>query len=188
MKFTRRDAIRTGAGAAAGLLGTRLIGSRAYAQELKYTPEAGATLRLLRWAPFVQADEDQWLANTKRFTEATGVEVRVDNMYRPKAHLPGKKKPSQHSYGLAIDLTRLKLSDGTELIVERDFDGAIGEPVCGKEAREGLGKEAGKLRDLICDIARAELFHHILTPNHDAAHRDHFHLDIARNARQRIIE
>lgn len=116
------------------------------------------------------------------------IEVRVDNMYRPKAHLPGKKKPSQHSYGLAIDLTRLKLSDGSELVVERDFDGAIGEPVCGKEAREGLGKEAGKLRDLICDIARAELFHHILTPNHDAAHRDHFHLDIARDARQRIIE
>lgn len=116
------------------------------------------------------------------------VEVRVDNMYRPKARLPGKKKRSQHSYGLAIDLTRLELDDGTELIVERDFDGAIGEPVCGERARAELGREAGKLRDIICDVARAELFHHILTPNHDAAHRDHFHLDIARGARQRIIE
>jgi Extensin-like protein C-terminus len=116
------------------------------------------------------------------------VEVRVDNMYRPKARLPGRKKPSQHSYGLAIDLTRLKLDDGTELIVERDFQGEIGEPVCGKRARAELGAEAGKLRDLICDVARAELFHHILTPNHDAAHRDHFHLDIARGARHRIIE
>jgi hypothetical protein len=116
------------------------------------------------------------------------VEVRVDNMYRPKAHLPGRKKPSQHSYGLAIDLTRLKLEDGSELIVERDFQGAIGEPVCGKDARAGLSSEAGKLRDVICEVARAQLFHHILTPNHDAAHRDHFHLDIARGARQRIIE
>jgi hypothetical protein len=116
------------------------------------------------------------------------VEVRVDNMYRPHAHLPGKKKPSQHSYGLALDLTQLKLSDGRELVVERDFQGAIGEPVCGSGARAGLSGDAKLLRDLICDVARAGLFHHILTPNHDAAHRNHFHLDIARGARERIVE
>lgn len=118
------------------------------------------------------------------------VEARVDNMYRPHAHLPGKKKPSQHSYGLAADVTRFKRADGSELIVERDFQGAIGEPVCGADARarSELSSEAATLRDLICDVTRAGLFHHILTPNHDAAHRDHFHLDIARGARQRIIE
>jgi hypothetical protein len=118
------------------------------------------------------------------------VEVRVDNMYRPHAHLPGKKKPSQHSYGLAVDLTRLKRKDGSEWIVERDFQGNIGEPVCGETAPEAghLSAEAGSLRDLICDVARSGLFHHILTPNHDAAHRDHFHLDIARGSRQFIIE
>jgi hypothetical protein len=116
------------------------------------------------------------------------VQVQVDNMYRPHAHLPGKKKPSQHSYGLAIDMTRFKLADGTELVVERDFEGAIGEPVCGAGARSELSPAAKQLRDLICDVARSELFHHILTPNHDAAHKDHFHLDIARDARSRIVE
>lgn len=116
------------------------------------------------------------------------IEVRVDNMYRPRARLPGRRKPSQHSYGLAIDMTRFKLADGSELIIERDFEGAIGEPVCGTGARAELSLAATRLRDLICDVARSELFHHILTPNHDAAHRDHFHLDIARGARQRIIE
>jgi hypothetical protein len=118
------------------------------------------------------------------------VEVQVDNMYRPRARLPGRKKPSQHSYGLAIDMTRFKLGDGRELVIERDFQGAIGEPVCGPsaKARPELSAEAGQLRDLICEVARAELFHHILTPNHDAAHRDHFHLDIARGARTRLIE
>ena len=90
MKFTRRDVIRTTAGVAAGALGSRFLGSPAFAQEaLKYQPEAGATLRLLRWSPFVQGDEDQWLENTKRFTEATGVQVRVDKEswedIRPKA-------------------------------------------------------------------------------------------------------
>ena len=118
------------------------------------------------------------------------VEARIDNMYRPRAHLPGKKKRSQHAYGLAVDLTGLKRADGSELSVERDFQGAIGEPVCGDgaRARAELSSEAATLRDLICDVARSGLFHHILTPNHDRAHRDHFHLDIARGARQRIIE
>jgi hypothetical protein len=114
--------------------------------------------------------------------------VRVDNMYRPHAHLPGKKKPSQHSYGLAIDMTRFERADGSELVIERDFEGAIGEPVCGAGARSELSTAGKQLRDLICDVARSELFHHILTPNHDAAHRDHFHLDIARGARTRLIE
>jgi len=129
------------------------------------------------------------LADLAAILERHGVvEVRVDNMYRPHAHLPGKKKPSQHSYGLAIDMTRLKRADGSELVVERDFQGALGEPVCGENARGELPSEASALRDLICDVARAGTFHHILTPNHDAAHHDHFHLDIARGARQRIIE
>lgn len=90
MKFTRRDVIRTTAGAAAGIVGARYMGTPAFAQDaLTFTPEAGATLRLLRWSPFVQGDEDAWLANTKRFTDATGVQVRVDKEswedIRPKA-------------------------------------------------------------------------------------------------------
>jgi multiple sugar transport system substrate-binding protein len=64
-------------------------GSAAAATELKFTPEKGAKLRVLRWKRFVQGDEDLWMANTKKFTEQTGVEVRVDNEgwedVRPKA-------------------------------------------------------------------------------------------------------
>jgi multiple sugar transport system substrate-binding protein len=78
------------AGLAAGAAGLGLLnGRKALAQEPSYTPESGASLRLLRWSPFVQGDEDAWLANTKKFTEATGVEVRVDKEswedIRPKA-------------------------------------------------------------------------------------------------------
>ena len=91
MKFTRRDVIRTtAAAAAAGAIGSRFGGTPAFAQDApKFTPEAGAKLRLLRWSPFVQGDEDAWLALTKKFTDATGVEVRVDKEswedIRPKA-------------------------------------------------------------------------------------------------------
>jgi multiple sugar transport system substrate-binding protein len=46
---------------------------------LKYTPEAGATLKLMRWRRFIQGDEDQWNANTAKFTNLTGVEVTITN-------------------------------------------------------------------------------------------------------------
>jgi multiple sugar transport system substrate-binding protein len=88
--FTRRDVLKTGAGlAAAGALGTSGLVRPAYAQDLSYTPESGATLRVLRWAKFVQGDETQWLANTKAFSDKYGVPVRVDSEgwedIRPKA-------------------------------------------------------------------------------------------------------
>ena len=38
-------------------------------------PEKGAKLRVLRWKRFVQGDEDQYMANVRKFTQATGIEV-----------------------------------------------------------------------------------------------------------------
>ncbi len=52
----------------------------AAAPELRYPPEKGAQLRFLRWKRFVQGDEDQWLANTRKFTEQTGVPVQVESV------------------------------------------------------------------------------------------------------------
>jgi multiple sugar transport system substrate-binding protein len=88
---SRRDFLKATAGVAAGtaLGGTTLWTPDAAAQTYKVTPEKGATLRVLRWKRFVQGDEDAWAANTKKFTEATGIPVRVDaegwEDVRPKA-------------------------------------------------------------------------------------------------------
>src|SRR5881394_4214940 len=86
-KFTRREFLKTTAAAgAAGALG---VGSPEAFAQAKWTPEKGAKLRVLRWKRFVQGDEDVWAANTKKFTQATGIEVRVDaegwEDVRPKA-------------------------------------------------------------------------------------------------------
>ena len=91
MTFSRRDILLGGAGLTAGALMPGLRGGPALAQASvpTFKPEPGATLRMLRWSPFVKGDEDQWIANTKKFTEATGVEVRIDKEswedIRPKA-------------------------------------------------------------------------------------------------------
>ncbi|ALA16700.1 MULTISPECIES: ABC transporter substrate-binding protein [unclassified Chelatococcus] len=91
MTVSRRDLLLGSAGLVAGAAGMSMLGSvPARAQSaMKFTPEQGASLRVLRWSPFVKGDEDAWLANTKKFTEATGVEVRIDKEswedIRPKA-------------------------------------------------------------------------------------------------------
>ncbi len=73
MKLTRRETC-TARPAAAGARGGRCsAGPRAFAQDaLTFTPEAGATLRLLRWSPFVKATRTPG-SPTPRFTDATGV-------------------------------------------------------------------------------------------------------------------
>ena len=89
MTIKRRTFLAGTAGlvGASGLTGLGLSPVRA--AEPTYKPEAGASLRLLRWSPFVKGDEEAWLANTKKFTEATGVQVRIDKEswedIRPKA-------------------------------------------------------------------------------------------------------
>ena len=91
MSFTRRRFLQTSSAVAAGAAGSQLLGIRSpFAQDtMSFTPEDGAELRLLRWSKFVQGDETLWMENTKKFTEATGVPVRVDNEswedVRPKA-------------------------------------------------------------------------------------------------------
>jgi multiple sugar transport system substrate-binding protein len=84
----RREFLKTSAGVAAAAAGPLIWVKDAQAQ-WSNTPEKGARLRVLRWKRFVQGDEDQYLANVKKFSEKYGIEVRVDaegwEDVRPKA-------------------------------------------------------------------------------------------------------
>src|SRR4029079_13175699 len=90
--INRRKILKSSAGLAAAAslgVGTAIFTPLANAQPLSFKPEKGAKLRVLRWSRFVQGDIDAYVANVKKFTEKTGVEVRVDNEgwedVRPKA-------------------------------------------------------------------------------------------------------
>jgi multiple sugar transport system substrate-binding protein len=79
-KFTRRDFLVSTAAAAAS---TTLAGPAFAADagtKLNYKPEKGAKVHVLRWRRFVQGDEDLWNANTKKFTEQTGIPVQIDHV------------------------------------------------------------------------------------------------------------
>lgn len=116
------------------------------------------------------------------------VSVRVDNLYRPRARLPGSRKKSQHAYGLAADITELTLRDGQVLNVLKDWQGTLGAPVCDAEPQDTLPKSAILLRDIVCSTARAGIFHHMLTPNFNRAHANHFHFDIRRGEKHVSVE
>ena len=85
----RRDFLKISAGIAAGAASGVPLLAEAQGKAAPWKPEKGAKLRVLRWKRFVQGDEELWMANTKKFSEKTGIEVRVDNEgwedVRPKA-------------------------------------------------------------------------------------------------------
>jgi hypothetical protein len=123
------------------------------------------------------------------FSEHEVREVHVGTLYRPPPRRAARhQRHSQHTRGLAADVTGFKLSDGRTLVVERDWHGAIGSPPCGPESslREPTD-EAIRLRNLLCAIAATKVLDTILTPSYDAAHHDHLHLDLRRDARAVIL-
>jgi multiple sugar transport system substrate-binding protein len=81
--ITRRGALGIGAGA---LAAAAAAGGQAHAQQIQRADvqaprlpiESGAALRMLRPVRFVQPDEEVFRDNAARFTQQTGVQVRVD--------------------------------------------------------------------------------------------------------------
>jgi hypothetical protein len=115
--------------------------------------------------------------------------LRVDNSYRPGARLPGKKKQSQHAHAMALDITELELSRRAQARRSKDhWTDPIGATPCGPEASPAeTSDDSLALRNIICDVARRGLFHHMLTPSFNAAHRDHFHFDLRRGTKTQSV-
>ena len=91
-EFNRRQFLEGSVGIAVATsvgTGAAVLAPAVHAQSLVLKPENGAKLRVLRWSRFVQGDIDAYMVNVKKFTEKTGIEVRVDNEgwedVRPKA-------------------------------------------------------------------------------------------------------
>ncbi len=82
-----------------------------------------------------------------------------------------KGLPSEHSFANAIDLTRFTLASGTSVTVLGDFDTGDGPPA----------RPAGAFLRAISERAHyGNVFSNVLTPFWDPAHKNHFHLDLAR--------
>ena len=70
-------------------------------------------------------------------------------------------RPSEHAFANALDVAGFRTADGRRIPVARDFRGATPESRFLRAARDGA-----------CGWFRG-----VLSPDYNAAHRDHFHLD-----------
>ena len=79
MSHITRRSILQGAAAAGVAGGTLLDMARAFAQESPWKPEAGATLNVLRWKRFVQAEDDAFMKMVDAYQKAFNVKVNISN-------------------------------------------------------------------------------------------------------------
>lgn len=77
--------------------------------------------------------------------------------------IAGRESWSEHATGNAIDISAFVLADGQRIVLTRDWDGRPERAAFLREARDGA----------------CGLFSTVLSPDYNAAHRDHFHLDMA---------
>ena len=115
------------------------------------------------------------LAEAGPYLVALGVEQATVSSAYSRRNVRGTSRPSKHSYGLAIDVSRFRGDAIGELAVALDYEQGLGDAV------DCLGQPttqaAAVLKVLQCQLVRSGLFYLVLSPDYDDAHHDHFHLE-----------
>ena len=110
--------------------------------------------------------------------------------YRPKSEngCTAKYAGKQHCAALALDIGIFAKKDGPPVDVLKHFHGKIGDKTCGPGAapREKT-PESTMLWSVVCEAAQKGIFHVILTPNYNAQHVNHFHVEITPEANWQMI-
>lgn len=76
--------------------------------------------------------------------------------------IAGSGKLSEHAHSNAIDVSAFVLSDGRRISIQKDWDGD-------RQTRQFLK---------IVHASACKRFNTVLSPDYNAAHRDHFHFDM----------
>lgn len=101
-------------------------------------------------------------------------DVSQSGLHQTTWAAPGTRHPA----GLAIDVGLLRKRDGRWLNIARDFHGKVGAKTCGDGAPMPESEGAKELRAIVCESAALGLFTYVLTPDYNAAHADHLHMEI----------
>lgn len=109
--------------------------------------------------------------------------------YRPPPKSwPANKPGERHGAAMALDAAIFTKHDGTKLDIEKDFHGAIGSKTCGGNGPWPATDAAKALRDIACETADAHLFNVELTPDFNAKHKNHFHLEVTPGAKWFLVK
>jgi len=82
--------------------------------------------------------------------------------YNCRAESSGRDRISQHGFGRAIDVAGFVMANGARVLVERDWDDD-----------SAAGAFIHKIAEAACDY-----FSVVLTPDSNADHHNHLHLDV----------
>jgi len=100
----------------------------------------------------------------------------------------GSTRLSEHAHGMAIDVHAFVLDTaasesggGTVVEVSRDFEPRVGKWAVLPDAAECVGHprtDVGRmLRTLACRLRASSVLREVITPDDNADHHDHFHLE-----------
>jgi hypothetical protein len=111
---------------------------------------------------------------------ATLVDIGVYN-YRciDQSKSPPNCTMSQHAYAKAIDIAAWETTAGEKYTVLTDWNIDPATTTCSAETTPG--KDAF-LHEVICALKKAGVWNIVLTPNYNADHRNHFHVDLTDGA------
>jgi len=115
------------------------------------------------------------LAYASRFFRHHGiVRVRYSSAHQ-KRKVRGTSRWSKHSFGLALDVHQFELEGGVILEVRNDYEQGLGDGLdC---IGRPLTREGWILRALDCQFTLSGMFEDVLSPDYDAGHYNHFHLE-----------
>jgi hypothetical protein len=85
--------------------------------------------------------------------------------------------PSQHAYATAIDLHAFGLA-GSDVEYSTETDWIIRSDLPDVCPGEPAGMADRVLHEIACGLWSGEIFNIVLTPDYNAAHRNHFHVDL----------
>jgi hypothetical protein len=88
--------------------------------------------------------------------------------------IAGTTTLSQHSYATAIDLANFRTAAGVTHSLQNDFT-MNGRPTCPPRSTTARDRV---LKEIACWMYDSRVFNIVLTPNYNADHRDHFHVDL----------
>ncbi len=120
---------------------------------------------------------DRWIAEAvqpaaMRWFGARVAEIKQISAYSCRAMNGSRSRHiSEHAFGNALDIAAFVLADGRRIVVRTGWN--------------GMPEEQGFLRDV--QAGACQYFNTVLAPGSNAAHADHFHVDLMRRSSRRTI-
>jgi hypothetical protein len=109
------------------------------------------------------------------FTDAGYTTAFYSSAYQ-RRNVKGTNRPSNHSYGLALDVHSWGAKDKSDLAVKDSFEMGLGDDTdC---IGSPMTEEGKVLKTFWCRLDRSGMFRFILNPDTDADHWNHFHIEV----------